>query len=86
VLSPVITGTNWYSGMFTPKLGGLVEISGNVVGGHEYEVVGIDVEHKLVKCANSWGTTWGDKGFFYMTWDTWGRLLSEQGDVTVPTK
>lgn len=31
---------------------------------------------------NSWGTSWGDGGRWYMTAAEWGWLLSQQGDVT----
>lgn len=87
-LSPVITGTNWYDSFDQPLGNGLVDISPNaqVRGGHEYEVVGIDASAGTIRCCNSWGTSWGDGGYFVMAWTTWDRLLSEQGDVTVGQK
>ena len=81
---PVICGTNWYDGMFTPGAHGLVTISGAVAGGHEWALIGVDVPNRLVVCLNSWGAAWGDKGRFRLSWDTFSRLLDEQGDVTVP--
>lgn len=85
MVGPVITGTNWYSSFDYPATGGLVTISSGaqVEGGHEFCVYGIDVENKEVLAANSWGQRWGNAGTFRMSWDTWGRLLSEQGDVTI---
>jgi len=80
---PVITGVNWYEGMDSPDAHGLVKVSGQLRGGHEFEVVGVDAEAKTVRCANSWGTSYGDNGYFTMTWSDWDRLLGEQGDVTV---
>ncbi|RKS80452.1 hypothetical protein CLV35_0884 [Motilibacter peucedani] len=85
VLTPVITGVNWYEGFDKPAADGLVEIAGSVRGGHEFEVHGIDVEARTVRCVNSWGPDWGDDGSFTMSWDTWDRLLHEQGDVTTGT-
>jgi C1A family cysteine protease len=82
VLAPVITGVSWYEGFDHPDSDGLVRISGSVRGGHEFCVVGLDVEKKTVRAANSWGTGWGDEGFFEFSWDDWGRLLDERGDVT----
>jgi hypothetical protein len=41
---------------------------GEPVGGHAIEIVGWD-EKDGIKCwivKNSWGTSWGDKGYFYM--------------------
>lgn len=80
---PVITGVNWYEGFNYPDSRGRVKISGDILGGHEFEVLGLDVDAKTVLCANSWGRGWGAAGYFTMTWDDWGRLLSEEGDVTV---
>lgn len=86
--SPVLLGTNWYEGMFNPAIDGVVSISGAVAGGHEYLLVGYDVGDlgwpAPYKLCNSWGTGWGDLGFFYYTEATLTRLLSESGDCTVP--
>jgi C1A family cysteine protease len=50
-------------------------------GGHCVLVVGYDDKRKVFLVQNSWGTTWGNKGFFEMTyalmadplyvWDAW---------------
>lgn len=80
----VITGVNWYEGFDTPDANGFVQISGNVRGGHEFEVIGYDPATDLVTAENSWGAGWGVKGRFCFTSKTWAQLLFEQGDVTVP--
>jgi hypothetical protein len=79
----VIIGIPWYDGMFNPDANGFINISGNLAGGHEVCVDQINVEEKWVGFPNSWGRTWGVKGRAKMSWDTAGRLLSEQGDVTI---
>jgi C1A family cysteine protease len=38
----------------------------SVLGGHCVDVVGYDDSRQVWICANSWGTSWGDKGYFYM--------------------
>jgi hypothetical protein len=91
VSGPVITGVNWYDSFDTPNTGpkgygSQVAIAGSVRGGHEFVADEIDVEDKLVGFTNSWGPAYGLGGRFYMTWDTWGTLLSQQGDVTIPKK
>jgi C1A family cysteine protease len=36
------------------------------LGGHAVLAVGYDNQKQLVKVRNSWGASWGDKGYFYM--------------------
>jgi len=37
-----------------------------VMGGHAVAMVGYDDEKKMFKVRNSWGTGWGDNGYFWM--------------------
>jgi hypothetical protein len=85
-LGPVITGVNWYEGFDKPLPSGLVEITGQVRGGHEFEVYGYDPATDLCWAWNSWGKSWGYRGRFCFTSKTWGQLLAERGDVTVPER
>ena len=84
---PVITGVNWYDSFDEPDGNGQIAIvkGAQVRGGHEFVVDALDVEHQLVWFTNSWGIGWGVEGRACMSWDTWGRLLKEEGDVTVFT-
>lgn len=87
VLRPVITGINWYTSFDAPDpKTGLVTLTADatVRGGHEIVADGIDADNNLVWFWNSWGTQYALGGRFCMTFDTWDRLLQEQGDVTVP--
>lgn len=81
---PVILGMNWYSSFDSPASDGTIAISRNayVRGGHEVEIIGLDMTAQTVRIANSWGTSWGDNGFCQMSFATLTRLLAEQGDVT----
>jgi Cysteine protease len=38
-------------------------------GGHEVVIIGYDDSKKLYTVANSWGSDWGDNGFFYMPYE-----------------
>lgn len=40
-----------------------------VVGGHAVACVGFDDTKNVIICRNSWGDSWGDKGYFYMPYD-----------------
>lgn len=39
------------------------------VGGHAITAVGYDDTKRILIIRNSWGTGWGDKGYFYMPYD-----------------
>lgn len=82
-VSPLIVGVNWYEGFDNPDATGHVSISGQVRGGHEFLLYGIDADKQLVLARNSWGETWGAAGCFSFSFDDLGRLLSEQGDATL---
>lgn len=61
-----------------------------LLGGHCVVAVGYDDEKQLFKCRNSWGTDWGDKGYFYMPYqymsnpnlvsDLWTIQIMEESD------
>lgn len=89
--APVITGVDWYEGFDTPDDQGRVSISGQVRGGHEFEIIGLQPAASgwldgWVIAVNSWGTGWGVNGRFRFTVRDWANLLDQDGDVTVPLK
>jgi C1A family cysteine protease len=61
----------------------------NVLGGHAVLAVGYDNAKQVFIVRNSWGSTWGDKGYFYMPYayitnanlcdDFWTIRLVEAG-------
>jgi hypothetical protein len=79
---PVIVGVNWYEGFDNPDANGHVTVSGASRGGHEFEVLGVNVENKTFTAINSWGPTFGVNGRFTFSWDDMTRLLAERGDCT----
>jgi hypothetical protein len=83
---PVIAGTDWLTGMDTPDAQGFVKVTGSVRGGHEYEILGVDLEQRYFTACNSWGTSWGVGGYFKIRIDDFAALLARGGDVTVPIR
>ena len=83
---PVIIGINWYSSFDNPAADGTVSLPSNayVRGGHEPMVRGVDADKSLLLVDNSWGAGWGLNGTFKIPFAIMTRLLSEQGDCTVP--
>lgn len=86
VIAPVITGIPWFDSFDAPDVtdGGLITITPNagIRGGHEVEVLGLDVVKQRVRIPNSWGVEWGDHGYCELSWDDWGQCLANDGDVT----
>lgn len=63
---PMDTGFNVYQDFMTYKSGIYSHKTGKYLGGHAVKVLGWGVEGgvKYWLCSNSWGTTWGEQGFF----------------------
>lgn len=78
---PVITGTDWYYSMFNPDPDGLVHVTGDIAGGHEWMISGVDTVAKEFHCVNSWGTSFGVNGHFKISFDDYMILFNNQGDA-----
>lgn len=66
-------------------LNGIIEDSGNFIGGHAIVFVGYDDTTKLVKFRNSWGVNWGINGYGYMTYEyLMSNLLDAWSSVDIP--
>lgn len=86
---PMILGTVWYEKMFEPDDEGFVSIGGEIAGGHEWLLLGYVGADYLA--LNSWGKDWGvpgpgvgHGGAFWLSHDTLGDLLAEDGDAVQP--
>lgn len=53
------------------------------MGGHAIVGVGYDDAKEWIICRNSWGTTWGDKGYFYMPYSMVTNKLASDFWVVV---
>lgn len=66
---PVTFGFTVYDNFYDIGSDGVLTLPGpkdSVVGGHCVAIVGYDDSTQLFKCRNSWGSSWGDQGYFYM--------------------
>lgn len=89
--SPGITGLPWYNSMFDAASSGLltVNLRSGLAGGHELlvdEVVtagapGNGTGQVLVGGPNSWGSSWGAHGRWYLKTSDWWKLRTRNGDV-----
>ncbi|UAK38464.1 hypothetical protein K8O93_01265 [Gordonia bronchialis] len=80
---PAMIGTIWLEGMNEPDSAGFLRPTGAELGGHEYLLVGCNIEQRFVTIQNSWSDSWGENGRAHITFDDLDALLENQGDVTV---
>jgi hypothetical protein len=80
---PVVIGSDWYNGMFTPDSKGVVSLTGGIAGGHCYFMRWYDAASNLFQFQNSWGKSWGVAGNFFMHFADLDQLLKAQGEALV---
>lgn len=85
---PVVLGTNWYTGLFTPDGKGICTIGSEdkIAGGHAYLLRGVNTSRALALCSNSWGDNWGVSGEFFLPFHVLERLVHEGGEVCTATE
>jgi hypothetical protein len=81
---PVLQGMPWYNAFFDPDKAGFIDADRNWpssgrAGGHEVEALGLEIDttdafNSVIVYANSWGTGWGDAGYFRMRLRTYEAL------------
>lgn len=72
-----------YADFFNYRSGVYRHVSGEAKGGHCVEIVGYDDTQGCWICKNSWGTNWGDNGFFKIAYgqcqiETWAGPYSAE--------
>ena len=91
---PLMTGMDVCDDFFYYTGGVYAYESGNVVGNHTICVVGYDEVQKCWICKNSWGTSWGDDGWFKIAYGECGigsefpfyttEFMSNNNDLIMP--
>lgn len=84
VAGPGTLGSWWPEGMDNPDpLTGFVTYTGRMRGGHQYKVDGVNTRRRFFRFKNSWGRSWGKKGFGYMTFETMRLVLAGGGEFCI---
>jgi hypothetical protein len=90
---PIMVGSDWLDGMFTPDANGYVVPTGNVAGGHFYLLRGFlpaipspqgvpfVVKEDTFAFLNSWGPNWAASGYFYMTVKDFASVFANGGEA-----
>jgi C1A family cysteine protease len=79
---PLVTTMAVYSDFFYYRNGVYAQSSGNLEGYHAVLVVGFDDVNQYFTVKNSWGTGWGEAGYFRIDYSELGSL-TEFGDWTI---
>jgi len=78
--NPVVFGFYVYSSFMKSK-DGIIPVPDvdheKLLGGHAVMAVGYDDAKQVLIMRNSWGTSWGDKGYFYMPYEYFKLNLVE---------
>lgn len=82
---PAVLGINWYESMYEPW-NGIVEVRGDIVGGHAILAKGVNINRGTVTLHNSWGEEWGNGGDAVISFADLKRLLKEDGEACIPLK
>jgi hypothetical protein len=84
-IGPVVVGTVWLEGMFTPRRddGWRLRPRGAVAGGHAYLLNGYSARSGMFRVKNSWGREWGDRGYARLHIGDLARLLADDGEACI---
>lgn len=69
---PLISCFTVYQDFYNYRGGVYTHVSGSAVGGHCITVVGYDDTKGAWHCKNSWGTGWGEAGYFWIAYGQCG--------------
>jgi hypothetical protein len=90
--APLSIGVGWTNDMFTPDDEGFITATGDVAGGHQFVLRGLDPDGEWVLMLNSWGRSWGGwvqaghrqfPGHARIRFSDLGALLRDDGDAVV---
>lgn len=77
--SPMLISSEWLEGMENTTPLGKVYAKGASYGGHCYLAYAVDFGRKRIMFQNSWGTSWGQEGRFWMPFKEFEKLMKNTG-------
>lgn len=91
---PVVIGIPWYESMYETRPSGLVEVDGDLVGGHCLLVYGYhpgmrisgedwNARYRVFRWRNSWGPGYGKNGNGLIRYEDLRDLLADWGEAAV---
>lgn len=92
---PVVCGIPWYDSMYQTRSSGLVQVNGEIVGGHAILIYGYHPNmriagegwlkrHEVFYWMNSWGPSYGRKGRGLIHAEDLATMLAYYGEACVP--
>ncbi|HEY1349272.1 MAG TPA: C1 family peptidase [Ktedonobacteraceae bacterium] len=69
---PLTVGFSVYEDFISYASGIYHHVHGNLLGGHAVSIVGYDDTQRCWICKNSWGSGWGEQGFFRIAYGQCG--------------
>lgn len=79
--SPLVGGFNWYTGMMDTDSKQYIHPTGSVEGGHAIYICGYSLKRDAFRIRNSWGDSFGYRGFAWLHREDFEQLLAEDGEV-----
>lgn len=89
----VVLGITWKSDMFRTDSDGFISYTGTVEGGHCVASKGwsdtVKRKGRIVRALRikqSWGNSWGERGFCWITEDDLAKAFQDDGEFCAPTE
>jgi len=89
---PIQCGFLCYQNLFSGKGGNIPLPQGSIIGGHAISIFGYDEAKQVFKFKNSWGSSWGDRGYGYLPFaylttgkmfDMWIIYTQEDNNIAI---
>ena len=80
---PLLTSFKVYEDFLFYESGVYEHVTGKMLGGHAVTIIGWDDSKEAWLVANSWGRSWGENGYFYISWRNNGGFGNDSYGIEV---